>query len=174
MAASRLSLFTARLLSTSTSTSSAAAASAPLVYKNQVLSRETVQRFDKDGFLVLEDLLTDKEKSDVFRWTEEIQAWPETKGLFSLSLSLSLSLSNAIHLTYLIFNSFIGKWFLYYEKVNGQKTLCRTENFLPYHEGIRNLIHGKLSKVMSDLFRDHAVLFKEKINYKLAGAAGKD
>ena len=67
---------------------------------------------------------------------------------------------------------FEGKWFLYYENVGGKKTLCRTENFLPYHDGVRNLIHGKLSKVMSDLFRESAVLFKEKINYKLAGAAG--
>ena len=66
----------------------------------------------------------------------------------------------------------IGKWFLYYENVNGNKTLCRTENFLPYHEGVRNLIHGKLSKVMSDLFREEAVLFKEKINYKQPGGGG--
>ena len=73
----------------------AAAAAGSEVYNNQVLSRDVVQRFDKDGFLVLEDLLSEKEKQEMFKWTDDIQAWPETKGsLFSL---LSLSLSPHLH-----------------------------------------------------------------------------
>jgi len=111
---------------------------------SKILTPSEIEAFDRDGFVVLRNLLTPQEKELIVQWTSEIQAWPEIK----------------------------GKWFLYFENVKGTRTLCRTENFVPYHEGINSLIRGKLSAAMSDLFREPAVLFKEKINYKLPGAGG--
>ena len=66
-----------RLLSTA---STATIATAKADYRSQVLTKDEVKSYDKDGFLVLEDLLTPAEKQALFQWTSEIQAWKETKG----------------------------------------------------------------------------------------------
>jgi len=124
--------------------STVAAAATTNLITPKVLKAKDVETFDRDGFVVLNDLLTTNEKQLLVKWTNEIQSWAEIK----------------------------GKWFLYFENIKGKRTLCRTENFVPYHEGINSLIRGKLSAAMSDLFREPAVLFKEKINYKLSGAGG--
>jgi ectoine hydroxylase-related dioxygenase (phytanoyl-CoA dioxygenase family) len=51
--------------------------------------------------------------------------------------------------------------------------LCRSENFIPFHTGLRTLLtSGALVDTASALLREPAVLYKEKINYKLAGGAG--
>jgi ectoine hydroxylase-related dioxygenase (phytanoyl-CoA dioxygenase family) len=51
--------------------------------------------------------------------------------------------------------------------------LCRTENFVPYHDGIRALLtSGPMVETASALLGEPAVLYKEKINYKAAGGAG--
>lgn len=108
-------------------------------YQRQVLTKEEVISFNNDGYLVLRNFLTEEEKRNVKNWGDEIQAWPETA----------------------------NKWFSYFETVNGKKTLCRTENFIPYHEGMRNLIENKITSCISDCFDEPACLFKEKVNYKL-------
>jgi ectoine hydroxylase-related dioxygenase (phytanoyl-CoA dioxygenase family) len=47
------------------------------------------------------------------------------------------------------------------------------ENFSPYHEGFAQLFHNsKLEGAISELFGEPAVLFKEKINFKLPGGDG--
>ncbi len=51
--------------------------------------------------------------------------------------------------------------------------LARSENFLPIHSGLRALLcEGALVEVAGALLGEPAVLYKEKINYKLAGGAG--
>ena len=50
--------------------------------------------------------------------------------------------------------------------------LCRTENFLDYHDGLKEFITVKLNAAVEQLFGEKSVLFKEKINFKLAGGAG--
>eukprot|EP00128_Syssomonas_multiformis_P011242 Colp12_sorted_trinity150504_noHs@14532 len=60
-----------------------------------------------------------------------------------------------------------GKWMHYYEK--GGK-LCRTENFIPFHTELRELVSGKkMLDVLHKLMGEECILFKEKINYKLPG-----
>src|SRR5262249_50347118 len=45
--------------------------------------------------------------------------------------------------------------------------LCRSEKFVPSHDGFRNLFcDGALLDVASALLGEPAVLYKEKINYK--------
>jgi len=53
-----------------------------------------------------------------------------------------------------------------------KRQLCRTENFLPYHEGLKKLFLGKVSDAASDIFQSNAVLYKDKINFKLPGGNG--
>lgn len=67
-----------------------------------------------------------------------------------------------------------GKWMKYFERASdGERQLCRVENFIPYHDGLNALVTGTRTRAMiSALFGEPAVLFKEKINYKLPGAGG--
>jgi hypothetical protein len=51
--------------------------------------------------------------------------------------------------------------------------LCRSENFEPFHEGLRGLLTtGPMLDTATALLGEPAVLYKEKINYKLPGGAG--
>ena len=51
--------------------------------------------------------------------------------------------------------------------------LQRIENFLQYNAVLDKLINGpRMLKLMSQLFDEPAVLYKEKINYKLPGGEG--
>ena len=62
---------------------------------------------------------------------------------------------------------------LYYERTAQGKSLCRVERFLEDHPPLRELIvDGILPMLASTLLGERAVIYKEKINYKLAGGAG--
>lgn len=51
--------------------------------------------------------------------------------------------------------------------------LCRSENFVPSHAGLRRLLtDGALLDLASLLLGEPAVLYKEKVNYKAPGGAG--
>lgn len=61
------------------------------------------------------------------------------------------------------------------QEVNAQgaRVLCRTENYANYHEGFNALLRGpKLLDMLKQLAGEEMLLFKEKINYKLAGSGG--
>ena len=54
-----------------------------------------------------------------------------------------------------------------------RRLINRVENFYPYHAGFKALFDGdKLLGIVNDLFAEPAVLFKDKINFKLAGGDG--
>lgn len=92
------------------------------------------------------DLLSSDEKKKLFQWTDEILSLPETA----------------------------GKWMQYYEIKDGERMLCRTENFLEYFPELDQLIRGKIADAVSELLGEPAILFKEKVNFKLPGGAGFD
>jgi ectoine hydroxylase-related dioxygenase (phytanoyl-CoA dioxygenase family) len=55
----------------------------------------------------------------------------------------------------------------------GRRLISRIENFCPYHAGFRKLVEGeKLLGRVEDLLGERAVLFKDKINFKLPGGDG--
>jgi ectoine hydroxylase-related dioxygenase (phytanoyl-CoA dioxygenase family) len=55
----------------------------------------------------------------------------------------------------------------------GERILQRIENFCPFHAGFAALCEGeKLRGTVSRLFGEPAVLFKDKINFKLPGGDG--
>ena len=123
------------------------------------LSAFQVAHFKQNSFLKLEHLLKfdNIAPSDVSSWCEEISSWPKAE----------------------------NKWLLHWELNNkGEKIMCRSENFVNYHEGMARLARECVLSVVSQLFEDPvpgsttaataggAVLFKEKINYKLAGGSG--
>jgi hypothetical protein len=61
----------------------------------------------------------------------------------------------------------------YREMTDHGSALCRSENFVPFHDGLRALLTtGTMLATASALLDEPAVLYKEKINYKLPGGAG--
>ena len=67
-----------------------------------------------------------------------------------------------------------GRWMKYFERTaDNDRQLCRVEDFVPYHAGMDALLQGSamLDRV-SQLMGERAVLFKEKINFKLPGGSG--
>jgi hypothetical protein len=61
----------------------------------------------------------------------------------------------------------------HFEGTDHGPMLCRSENFVPLHEGLRTLLcGGTLPEIAGALLDEPAVLYKEKVNYKLAGGAG--
>jgi len=107
------------------------------------LHDEDLKTWDADRTVVLRAALDRDQTRDVHEWVEELEAWPERA----------------------------GKWMKYFE--GDTRQLCRVEDFLPYHDGLRGLLQrSDLLNGLARLFGEPALLFKEKINYKLAGGAG--
>lgn len=99
--------------------------------------------FNEHGW-VLVRTLDDDAVAALRAWVDEIMAWPDN-----------------------------GPWLHYREQTDAGPRLCRTENFVPYHEGMRAfLTSGAMPAAAGVLLGEEAVLYKEKLNYKVAGGAG--
>ena len=112
------------------------------------ITEREVESFRRDGYTRVEGAFDAEEIARVSGWIDEIQAWPETPGRHMMYFEQSLDESP-------------------------RRILNRVENFFPYHDGMRDLLRNPcLLGAAAALFGDHAVLFKEKINFKLAGGGG--
>ena len=112
------------------------------------LDHDQLTFWEENGYLLLPGSLSPLELNLLEGWTAGLSELPETP----------------------------GKWMKYFERsrVDRARTLlCRIENFVPYHEGFSRFLRddAKLA-VLSQLMGEQAVLFKEKINFKLAGGNG--
>jgi len=113
----------------------------------KILSTEQIEQFNRDGFLLVRGMYSPEEIEAISQWTDEVAARPETP----------------------------GKYMMYFEdsQDDGSRILCRIENFVPYHEGFSKLITARrMQQAVSELFAEPAVLFKDKINFKLPGGDG--
>jgi ectoine hydroxylase-related dioxygenase (phytanoyl-CoA dioxygenase family) len=112
-----------------------------------ILSHEQVAAFQRDGFLVVRGMYDEAEIAEIGAWTDELAGAPEEP----------------------------GKTWMYFESSqdDAARILCRIENFIPFHEGFARLItQRRMQQAVSELFGEPAVLFKEKINFKLPGGDG--
>jgi len=104
--------------------------------------------FQQDGFLVARGLLAPGHLADIRRWTDQIAAEPEVP----------------------------GRQMVYYEDSltrPGQRIVQRIENFCPFHSGFDHLLRrSPLRDWAGALLGAEAVLFKDKINFKLPGGSG--
>ena len=115
---------------------------------NKILKSDQVADFRRDGFLVARSLFSPEEMTDLAAWTDEVEAWPETAGRHMMYFETSL-------------------------KSDGARILNRVENFYPFHAEFRDLFDGdKLRGATSDLLGEEAILYKDKINFKLPGGDG--
>lgn len=108
-----------------------------------ILSESQTESFRMRGWVVTE-LFDAITTRELQRWVDDISRWPDD-----------------------------GPWLHYWEMTDFGPKICRTENFTPHHAGMSQLLKfGRLVTAASELLGEPAVLYKEKINYKLAGGAG--
>lgn len=114
----------------------------------QYLTDAQRQAYHRDGYLLLPGLFSPAEAAELAAMADELADWPQTP----------------------------GAWMMYFEdsqRPPGGRLLSRIENFHPYHPGFRALLDGpRLRGLAGDLFGEPAVLFKDKINFKLPGGGG--
>jgi ectoine hydroxylase-related dioxygenase (phytanoyl-CoA dioxygenase family) len=111
-----------------------------------VISAENIEAFERDGYLILKQAFDGDEMARIDAWTQELSARPEET----------------------------GKHWVYHEKSlkgDGADLISRIENIAPFHAGFAEL-STVLKAPVAQLLEDPAVLFKEKINFKMSGGDG--
>ena len=113
-----------------------------------MLTRQQIEDFNRDGYLLVRKLYDAGEMQDITSWTDEVSNYPETP----------------------------GKYMMYFEQSQldaAQRILCRMEDIEPYHAGFSQLFNSeRMLGSVSQLFGGQAVLFKDKINFKMPGGDG--
>lgn len=103
-----------------------------------------VEHFRATGWL-LTQTLDEHGVAQLRSWIDEVAAWPDDG----------------------------DGWMHHRELTDDGPKLCRSENLIPFHAGLRELLtSGSLLATASALLGQPAVLYKEKVNYKLPGGAG--
>jgi len=112
------------------------------------ISNEQIEEFKSTGFLVIRNLYDAERMQKIIEWTEEVTNFPEVP----------------------------GKYMMYFEESKlepGKRILSRMEDIEPFHQGFSDLfVRGEIQQITSQLFGDEAVLFKDKINFKMPGGDG--
>ena len=110
------------------------------------LTTEQITVFNNSGFVLAPGAFNTGDMAQILRWTEELQALPEES----------------------------GKHWVFHEKSSldpNKDLISRIEYISPFHTGFAEL--GKILKQpVAQLLGEEAVLFKEKINFKMPGGDG--
>ena len=114
----------------------------------RVLSAEQVETFRRDGFVFVRGFYDADQTKEIERWVRELSELPEEP----------------------------GKHFVYHEQSSiepGRRLVQRIEKFIEVHRRFAQLFRrGRMYRAVCELLGEAAVLFKEKINFKLPGGQG--
>ena len=116
------------------------------MFPNLTLDDAQIQTFREDGFVVTRGLFDQEQMAKISKWSDEMLTRPEES----------------------------GKHWVYHEKSlkgDGQDLVSRIEYISPFHQGFQSLIKA-LRDPAGQLLGEEAVLFKEKINFKMPGGDG--
>jgi len=112
------------------------------------LTEEHLRVFARDGYLVVPAMFDADEMKSISSWVDEVQSWPEAQG---------------------------GAWKYFENTEDGLRLLSRVERIVKFHSEFRELTaSNRMLGACAQLFGEPAVLFKDKINFKLPGAGGFD
>lgn len=104
--------------------------------------------FDRDGYVIVRQMYSPSEVVQISGWIDELLARPLEK----------------------------GKMMLYYEESKtepARRIVSRLENFVSYHDGFARLAAElRMTGRVSSLLGAPAVLFKDKVNFKMPGGDG--
>jgi hypothetical protein len=114
----------------------------------ELVTAEQVAAFRGRGFAIVPGLFDAREVAQLSRWIDDLERAGERP----------------------------GRHWMYFEPSRnepGVRLLNRIENFAPFHAQLAELLRGeRLLGAVSALLREPAVLFKDKINFKLPGGGG--
>jgi len=122
--------------------------STTIANSRRFLASEQICDFERNGFIYVPSAFNTGEAQAITRWVGDIQSWPEVPGR---------------HMAY------------YEESLTrpGERVLQRIENFVPYHADFAHFVaERRMLGAIEELFGARAVLFKDKINFKLPGGDG--
>jgi ectoine hydroxylase-related dioxygenase (phytanoyl-CoA dioxygenase family) len=113
--------------------------------KNKYLSKNEIDTFNNNGFMIKKNLFNAKEIALISKNVNELaSAEPIPKDIM-------------VYLEKSVINPKINQ-------------VSRIEKFIPYNEYLTEICHdNRIMKTLHDLFNEPAILFKDKINYKLPG-----
>jgi hypothetical protein len=114
--------------------------------KSPHLAKSDIEEFQECGFLALKNAFSPAEAKAIQDWTAELAARPEAPGTH---------------------------W-VYHEESQleaGVQLINRIENMTPYHTGMAELANVLIPGA-GQLLGEDAVLFKDKINFKMSGGEG--
>ena len=114
-----------------------------------VLSSEQLEAWDRDGYLIIKDALPKETVANLSRMADDIAALPESNES----------------------NDFEHPWMVHHEKskIDGSINICRVENFCKNNKEWGEICFGVVEDLVSQAYRENAVLFKDKLNYKGPG-----
>jgi hypothetical protein len=112
-----------------------------------LLTPDQMDQYARHGWCAAPGFFSPAEMVQISTWTEELKARPERPGAEMVYSEPSLTDPAA-------------------------RLIQRIENFCPFHEGFDALVHGRLRAAVEALLGGPAVMFKDKINFKMAGGAG--
>ena len=110
------------------------------------LTDKQISEFDRNGFVLVPRAFNNDDVARIMTWTDELQNMPEES----------------------------GRHWVFHEKSRldpDRDLISRIEYISPFHPGFAEL-SATLKDPVSQLLGDTAVLFKEKINFKMPGADG--
>ncbi len=110
------------------------------------LTRSQIKEFEKDGFVVISGAFSSENIKSITKWTNEVLAMPEET----------------------------GRHWVYHEKSLKERDVelvNRIENITSFHSGFEEVTKS-LHQSVGQLFGEEAILFKEKINFKMPGGDG--
>lgn len=124
----------------------AQSAQAPLQALSTPFSEAQLEAWSRNQVIALPGVLSGEALAVLERWTTDLADREETP----------------------------GRWMKYFERTAADdRQLCRVEDFVPYHAGMDALLQGPaMLERVSQLMGEPAILFKEKINFKLSGGSG--
>jgi hypothetical protein len=114
--------------------------------KTPKISKAQIETFRRTSYVIVPGGFDAKDAAVIERWTTEISNWPEEP----------------------------GRHWVYHEKSlkgDGALLINRIENITPFHEGFAELAEA-LRLAVGALLGEEAVLFKDKINFKMPGGDG--
>ena len=110
-----------------------------------LLSSEQLRAWDQDGALLVRGGVHPDTMSRLGAMAEEVAALPRGQ----------------------------GPWMVHHERsATGDVRLCRVENFCKHHEAWGALCFGLVADLVGQVWRQPALLFKDKLNFKGPGGAG--
>lgn len=110
------------------------------------LGPDEIGAFKRDGYAVLRGAFGASDMARIAGWTDEIANWPERS----------------------------GRHWVFHEKSRldpARELIARIENIVSFHDGYRDLC-AVLAAPVAQLMGENAVLFKEKVNFKMPGGDG--